>query len=80
MTPRAGSSTQGGTTPQTKTATQGASTPVSPDAPVSPAAIAGWVSALDAVIDELHDDLVRRAIVHLTALRDDLVLASRDDS
>ena len=32
-----------------------------------------WVAALDAVIDELHDDLVRRSIVHLTTLRDELL-------
>lgn len=35
-----------------------------------------WVAALDAVIDELHDDLVRRAVVHLTTLREDLVAAA----
>ena len=34
-----------------------------------------WVAALDAVIDELHDDLVRRAIVHLTTLRESMLAA-----
>ena len=38
--------------------------------------LARWIDAHDAIIDELHDDLVRRAIVHLSALREDLLLAS----
>lgn len=37
--------------------------------------LSGWVAALDAVLDELRDDLVRRAIVHLSALRDELLAA-----
>ena len=42
--------------------------------------LGAWVAALDAVIDELHDDLVRRSIVHLQALRADLQgAASRSD-
>lgn len=31
--------------------------------------LGAWVAALDEVIDELHDDLVRRSIVHLQTLR-----------
>ena len=37
--------------------------------PVTGEQLGAWVAALDAVIDELHDDLVRRSIVHLQALR-----------
>lgn len=37
--------------------------------PVPADQLSAWVAALDAVIDELHDDLVRRSIVHLQALR-----------
>ena len=40
--------------------------------------LARWIDAHDAIIDELHDDLVRRAIVHLSALREDLLLASAE--
>lgn len=40
--------------------------------PVTDEQLSAWVAALDAVIDELHDDLVRRSIVHLQALRADL--------
>lgn len=40
--------------------------------PVTDEQLGAWVAALDAVIDELHDDLVRRSIVHLQALRADL--------
>lgn len=34
--------------------------------------LAQWVSALDEVIEELQADLVRRSIVHLSTLREDL--------
>lgn len=37
--------------------------------PVPEDQLSAWVAALDAVIDELHDDLVRRSIVHLQTLR-----------
>ena len=40
--------------------------------------LARWIDAHDAIIDELHDDLVRRAIVHLSALREDLLLVSAE--
>lgn len=39
--------------------------------------LAGWIAQLDAVIDELHDDLVRRSIVHLRTLREDLQAAAQ---
>lgn len=35
------------------------------------------IAQLDAVIDELHDDLVRRSIVHLRTLREDLQAAAQ---
>ena len=43
---------------------------------IDPERLAQWLVALDAVIDELHADLVRRSIVHLTTLRQDLLEAS----
>lgn len=45
---------------------------------VTAAQLAAWVAALDAVLDELSDDLVRRAVVHLTTLRDALLEAGRE--
>ncbi len=39
---------------------------------LTPAQLSELVTAVDAVLDELQDDLVRRAIVHLTAVRDQL--------
>ena len=37
--------------------------------------LARWIVQHDAILDELHADLVRRSIVHLTAVRDDLARA-----
>ncbi len=39
-----------------------------------------WVASLDAVIAELEDDLVRRAIVHLQTLREALRSAAGHSS
>ena len=40
---------------------------------VDPARVAGWIAAHEVILDELRADLVRRSIVHLSAVRDDLV-------
>lgn len=47
-------------------------------APVDHARLSQWIDTIDSVIDELHDDLVRRSIVHLTTLRQDLQQAADD--
>lgn len=39
---------------------------------IDPDRLAHWIEQHDAILDELHADLVRRSIVHLTAVRDDL--------
>ena len=35
--------------------------------------VAGWIAEHEVILDELRADLVRRSIVHLSAVRDDLV-------
>ena len=35
--------------------------------------VAGWIAEHEVILDELQADLVRRSIVHLSAVRDDLV-------
>lgn len=46
---------------------------------IESARLAAWLVALDEVIDELKDDLVRRSIVHLSTLREDVLRAISTD-
>ena len=46
---------------------------------IESARLAAWLVTLDEVIDELKDDLVRRSIVHLSTLREDVLKAISTD-